>query len=189
MTPASSKALTRKHFVEHQQLRSRAARVTQENLQNVQRRLEAARMGGTATPQQLALLVAASRRLATALARPHKRPKPLRRSNARSIEALHSQVLALLLEGIRQGVLTAEKSGSIVTREAVARTLGVPNHQVEQVFCRLRIARLLVQDPNDGPHDSYRARMFGGSMTGWAPTYWRLVNPDVWAVAAAEVSS
>ena len=87
-----------------------------------------------ATPAETA---AKSRRLVSNYrARTAKRPAGLRRANAKNMEKLFARVVAHIRCGLREGVLR-ESANPIVTREAIARYLAVPEHQVEQVFKRL----------------------------------------------------
>jgi hypothetical protein len=124
------------------------------------------------TPQRVHEL----RRLA---AKSSKRRTPkLRRSNARSLQKLHDEVVSHIVRGVQEGVLS--ESANRITREAVARRLAVPEHQVEQVFARLVRRGLLRREPNNGAHDTTRNWFFGGAGTGWAPTYWCLRNFARW---------
>lgn len=102
----------------------------------------------------------------------------LRRANARSLPKLQDAVIELIGRGLREGVLG--ERANFVTREAIARRLAVPEHQVEQVFARLVREGLLLRQPNTGAHDTIRNAFFGGPATGWAPTYWRLRNLARW---------
>lgn len=107
-----------------------------------------------------------------------RRTSTVRRANAKSITRLQDTVLNHIVRGLREGVLS--ETADLITREAVARRLTVPEHQVEQVFARLVQQGLLAKQPNNGAHDTRRNWLFGGSDTGWAPTYWRLRNLARW---------
>jgi DNA-binding transcriptional MocR family regulator len=114
---------------------------------------------------------------------PKRRSYRLRVTNAKDPERLYARVVAHLCRGIAQKVLKVG-SGSSITREAVARYLHVPVHQVAQVYARLTREGLMTQERNDGAHDTRRAKFFYGSGTGWAPTYWSLRNEARWHALA-----
>lgn len=114
---------------------------------------------------------------------PKRRTVRLRVPNAKDPARLYDQVVAHLCRGVAQAVLKVGGNSSI-TREAVARYLRVPPHQVEQVYARLTREGLLTQGRNEGAHDTHRAKFFYGCGTGWAPTYWSLRNPTRWHALA-----
>lgn len=184
-TPAQAPPLSRASFVVPQQLRSRSQDSSAQRLAQVQTRVAALRADPASDG---ALLARAERALhwLTGVHASHKRRpgSTPRRANAKSPDKLYTQVFAHLQQGLAQGFLNFHHS-DLVTREAIAARLSVPDHQVEQVFCRLRIEGLLVQQPNEGPHDSYRAHFFTGSSSGWAPTYWKLVHAEKWQALSA----
>lgn len=93
-------------------------------------------------------------------------------------------MLALIARGVREKV-PGEHTGR-VTREAIARRLAVPQHQVEQVLARLVREGLLAKEPDSGAHETTRSRLFRGADTGWAPTYWRLRDLPRWRALGAQ---
>lgn len=109
-----------------------------------------------------------------------KRPRTLRRANAKNVDVLCDQVVEHIRRGIAQRLLADAPGSRSVTREAIARYLDVPEHQVEQVFQRLVRNGKLSRAANEGAHDSTRAWFFAGPFSGWAPTYWELRDFEWW---------
>jgi hypothetical protein len=79
---------------------------------------------------------------------------------------LYLSVAGYIQQGLKEGVLDFARKDTVI-REAIATRLEVPEHQTKQVFFKLRVMGLLVQVPNEGPHDSFRAHFISaGSSTG-----------------------
>ena len=104
-----------------------------------------------------------------------KRKPSLRRSNAKDLDKLENQVLALIYEGLDKKILGLSNGVSYysnrVSKEGLSHTLNVPEHQVHQVLQRLNLKGLLSQKRNFAPHDSRRDHFCPGSGSAWMPSY------------------
>ncbi len=101
-----------------------------------------------------------------------KRKPILRRANANQEKV--NQAVDFLVDLIKKDSRISENIHHTITKEAVAKIINVPEHQVRIAFHKLNLIGKLSQGVNVPPHDSKRD-FWGGNDSSWSATKYTIL--------------
>lgn len=101
-----------------------------------------------------------------------KRKHTLRRANANQEKVNHA--VEFLVDLIKKDTELSESIHNTITKEAVAKIMNVPEHQVRIAFHKLNLIGKLSQGVNIPPHDSMRD-FWGGNDSSWSATQYKIL--------------